>query len=125
MTDIQTKQLEFLKDTINHFNSSNRGVNFNGRCCYSAGCAIGRHIPDKELCKEMDEYGDTIIIMSNYLYNKLPESLKELGQSYLDQVQDLHDDDRSWDKNGLTDHGKMSVNKICDYLNIPNFFSVV
>ncbi len=58
MTELQTKQLALLEDTVKFFNSKNRAYDaLTEKCYYShpidgRGCAIGRLIEDKELCKE-------------------------------------------------------------------------
>ena len=113
MKTIQEKQLEFLNDTISHFNSTNRGINKTvGNCSYVAGCAIGRHLP-KELCERFDsgDYKYTAILNLN-IFNQLPDNLKELTIEFLDQIQGLHDREYYWDEKSLTNEGLEKVNII-------------
>lgn len=108
MKTIKEKQLDFLNDTISHYNSSNRSL-IGSFCSYlpqtnkSLGCAIGRHVPDKELCKEFDKIGS---VNQNKVFNRLPSELKELGQIFLREIQILHDNANNWNETGLTPYGK-------------------
>jgi hypothetical protein len=110
MKTLKQKQLEFLENTIKHFNSSNRGIDENGCCSYKNGCAIGRHL-QPELAEKLDRIN--MVGASNpYVFNKLPKSLKELGRSFLLDIQRLHDDKKYWNLNGLSDEGKLYVEQI-------------
>ena len=120
---------EFLLDTIKYYseNPSFRCVT-ESKCAYSPktlgkdgdGCAIGRWL-DEELKLELDEYKNSSVL-SESVYQKLPEWIKSLGKSFLNSVQDLHDNDYHW-SNGLSDMGKTQVNFIIDTydLNIPKY----
>lgn len=123
MKDLKIKRLELLNETIAHYTSKNRSVltktfeNIDGvvlpsgRCLYfppnenSEGCAIGRKIEDKELCKKLDtgNYGS---VSQTKTFNELPESLRVLGQSFLGAVQSLHDGEGFWNEGGLSYKGE-------------------
>lgn len=103
MNKLQQNQLNFLNDTVNFFKKNPRCQNKHKECVYYhkkyAGCAIGRHIEDKELCKRLDKLTNTSIAgMSYKSYAELPEALKSLGRAFLSEIQELHDDDSYWDK---------------------------
>jgi hypothetical protein len=112
---LKEKQLAFLEDTVQHYNANNRSSNSN-ECSYAPaheytlGCAIGRHIEDKELCRNLDlkpESGVSYIP----IFNELPQELRDLGIGFLTQLQTLHDREENWDEEGLTDLGsRMAVN---------------
>lgn len=95
-SEISKKQFNFLVSTLIHFNSGNRGVDKNYMCSYVDGCAIGRHC-DVDTRKALDDVGD----MSNEpAFALLPDELKELGQSFLYDIQSLHDSHHRWNNNG-------------------------
>jgi hypothetical protein len=126
--DLITKQTAFLRDTIEHYNLNNRGIHENGACRYypsqpnTEGCAIGRKLPT-ELQLELDEYGCMSGVASSNVFNKLPDNLKELGQSFLSKIQGLHDTQGNWNEEGLSSYGKLSVDLIIKNfeLTIPLF----
>ena len=116
MKTLQQKQLEFLNDTINHFNINNRGIDTkSGHCSYQKGCAIGRHL-DKDLAKELDESDElsdfTIIV------ERFPEKLKELGGRFLIDIQQLHDYGSNWNETGLSQRGVERVETIKNIFNL-------
>jgi hypothetical protein len=102
--------LAFLDETVAHFSTNKRGVSPNGICCYTAGCAIGRHL-HCDLRAELDGM-DISSVASNQVFEKLPENLRELGQSFLWDVQGFHDAARFWFDDGLTTEGKNQYNYI-------------
>ena len=120
---------QFLLDTIKYYSedTSRRCVAFD-KCAYSPktlgktgdGCAIGRWL-DEDLKLELDRYENNPVI-SDGVYEKLPDWMQSLGKSFLSSVQKLHDDDDNWN-NGLSDIGEISVNRIIDTynLNIPKY----
>lgn len=108
MKTLQQKQFDFLNDTINHFNSNNRGIDqYTKQCSYKNGCAIGRHL-SKKLVKTIKNY----VVDDNEVYNKLPRKLKELTKEFLMDVQNLHDTEENWNEKGLSQRGKDKVNVI-------------
>lgn len=110
---------ELFDNTINHFNSENRGIEFGTGYIYRTsdgrGCAIGREISDK-LAKELDNCsnGDGVAIHNDNQFNKLPIRLKRMGQDFLYGLQLLHDNDINWDSNGLSDIGMKRAKKIAE-----------
>lgn len=120
MKEITLKQKEFLKDTISHYNKNNRSsilIDGNDRCTYlspndkSEGCAIGRHIRDKELCKRWDELPNPMSSVYS-IFDELPEHLKELERYFLLAIQRLHDNPNNWTEKGLSETGKHMANQI-------------
>lgn len=126
MKTLKEKQLEFLEDTIKHYNSNNRGkVPGNDIMCqYSAidgvseGCAIGRHC-SKELCARLDstEFMDKSGVNNIDLFDLLPDNLRELGHCFLYNVQILHDRNENWNSNGLSGKGLAEAEWIRGYIN--------
>lgn len=113
MKTIKEKQLEFLEETIKHFNSENRGYD-GGRCSYVAQCAVGRKIP-MGLCEQLDELDCKSIypgLRSVTAFEMLPLDLQELGQEFLIQIQALHDVEKNWNHLGLSEAGEMRVKEI-------------
>lgn len=109
-TKLQKAQLKFLNDTISHFNLRNLGIK-NSSCSYEAGCAIGRHIKDKNLCKRLDNLYNASVAKYN-VFGSLPKNLKLLTQSFLIEVQKLHDSAINWNAEGLSERGKRRVHNI-------------
>jgi len=114
-TELRTKRIEFLKDTINHYNLQNRSQSPLGNGCYysaahenTQGCAIGRHIQDKDLCLKLDSMGG----ISFKIFNLLPNKLQELSIDFLARVQQLHDRNVNWIIKGLSKRGEIIVNDI-------------
>ena len=115
-------QLAFLNETAAHFNLNNRSTTSNEGCSYlpkegvSEGCAIGRKIADKKLCAELDEFGyigsTADETSSARVFNKLPQELQDLGQDFLNVVQQLHDSEYNWTETGLSPVGVEKVETI-------------
>lgn len=109
------QKLALLDETAAFFNSSNRCEGAHYSCRYwmrgKAGCAIGRLIKDKELCRKLDE-AKINAVNSDYVFNALPKDLQEYGRRYLAYLQCLHDDSFNWQRDGISALGKIAVKKI-------------
>jgi hypothetical protein len=114
---LKNAQAAFLRDTIQFYNSDNLGMT-DWSCIYRAterspGCAIGRHILNKDRCKDMDGWGG----LANWDSDRLIElgPILALGRAFLERVQNLHDDfaEENWCPEGLTKKGRESAEKIC------------
>ncbi len=119
MEKIRQLRLDFLEETINHYNINNRCVTKTDTCLYSPiknkskGCAIGRHIRDKKLCKKLDKFGILENSVNNdEVFDLLPKKLQRLGQSFLIEIQNLHDYTPNWNETGLSEQGKIAVKRI-------------
>lgn len=110
MQESKTRQ-ELFDNTINHFNSSNRAIaeDENGfiGCKYRTkdgrACAIGREIPTT-LARKFDKTDDTAVD-NDYIFDKLPQRLQDMGQYFLLEMQALHDNGDNWNVDGLTEYG--------------------
>lgn len=115
MEDIKKLQEEFLldmlayyaEDPVNRRNFNETGCKYYPVSDKSEGCAVGRKIKDKELCKMLDDLEDPGV---GNVFDDLPDDLKVCGKNFLTFVQVLHDSMMSWDITGLTPYGK---NKVC------------
>lgn len=118
MTPLQQRQLAFLEETAKFYNLSTRCVDADGKCKYyvegKAGCALGRHIPDKDLCRKLDNWnGNTSVGVScDDAFELMPDNLRELGQDFLEQVQSMHDVITNWVSDGLSPEGTQVFNRI-------------
>ena len=118
-----TSKKQLLVNTITHFNSKNRAVNFNGTCFYRTkdgkACAIGREIPTELATRFANNYfqGGTFITAENN-FKLLPQRLKNMGKYFLNDIQHLHDTPKYWNAKGLTDTGKKWVKHICIAHNV-------
>jgi hypothetical protein len=109
--NIKERQLEVLNDTIKHYNSNNRSFNDDNQCVYyptknSEGCAVGRLVKDKALCKEM---GSATIYS---VFTRLPMELQDLSLPFLNDLQCLHDRKGNWIETGLSENGLEALKHI-------------
>lgn len=128
MEDIKQRKLDLLEETIKTYNLNNRCTDESGKCYYSPkslglegispGCGIGRLLTP-ELQEELDAtvpegvvLNSSLPIANEQLFAKLPQELKELGPRFLSSLQQLHDYKGYWDENGLSDNGRVAVEKI-------------
>lgn len=127
MTDEKLKELriELLNETVSFYNFNNRSVDVETKNCFyylegKEGCAIGRKISDKELCKELDKRISSGCsgVNNSIVFNSLPEELKILGQRFLSYIQGLHDANSYWDESGLSELGKTQVDYIKKNFNL-------
>lgn len=125
---------EFLLDTLQYYTvapNERRSVKLTegglqDGCYYepllktSTGCAIGRHLTP-EAQKQFDKIGSITSVYDaleeqtpGRIKELLPTWMLELGIGYLQQIQFLHDDSKSWYKTGLTLRGKTEVGRLVD-----------
>jgi hypothetical protein len=118
---MKTKQqhIDLLNETAAFYNSKNRSVKYiaPSQCTFfnegtSPGCAIGRLIKDKELCKQLDYMTLTELRSFAEIYELLPPELKEYNQEFLIDLQALHDKPENWNESGLSEIGKDRRNHI-------------
>lgn len=110
------QKLALLDETAAAYTSATRCTTHSGSCQYfiegKIGCAIGRLIKDKELCRGLDngDYaGGYTSVANSDVFSLLPADLKDYGQQLLVSLQNLHDDEPNWDTDGLSDAGKIKV----------------
>ena len=114
---------EFLDFTIKHYNSDNRcvlpGSELN--CRYSnvnvptsKGCAIGQHMtPENAKRADLVAGGGANILKIYKDHPKLlPDWMLKLSHLFLYRVQNLHDNPRNWDEEGLTAIGNLHLAKL-------------
>ncbi len=125
METLKQKQLRILNETALAYTISTRctrGGLF-GTCEYykegTQGCAVGRLIEDKELCKRFDscknEDGtlmESSIVSNDEVFTQLPEHIQELGKDFLRDLQLLHDSLVNWTNDGISDEGLRYVEEI-------------
>lgn len=98
MEEIKQKRLVVLEDACSYFNLNTRNSNEFKACKYypvsdkSEGCAVGRLIKDKKLCKRMDlgfEFGGngTFVRYNNPKTNIFKFRVIKLGNDYESDVQ--------------------------------------
>lgn len=130
---ILNAQTQFLRDTVQFYNSGNRCVGEHpGGCQYhptlsSPGCAIGRHQPNKVLCQQWTNhpYKKTIGVGLGFvasIADTFPGTLgalEVLGLDFLAEVQKLHDIPHWWTKDGPSMDGRSYVWAICNDFGLP------
>lgn len=111
-------KIALLEETAAFFNSGNRSTGPDGHSCLywsqsSQGCAIGRLIEDKELCRKLDgSFSDDSSVTNGEVFACLPVEIREYGRVFLAELQSLHDYLPNWDKDGLSQFGKNKVSSI-------------
>lgn len=109
ITRSKTRQ-ELLNNTVARYNSNNRGTHEDGKfssCCYISKneqkrCAIGVEVSTK-LAQKLE--GNVDGVYENYQFQMLPDRLKKMGQSFLIDIQKLHDSKTFWNEKGITNRG--------------------
>lgn len=112
----KTRQ-ELLDNTINHFNIENRGIKPDCDAtvclyyCYANNkrCAIGIEVNKKTAIALQKENKP---VSYTYSFNLLPKRLRNMGRSFLESIQNLHDKSENWTKEGLSLKGKIFVEDI-------------
>lgn len=112
---------ELLLNTIERFDAKTRAYDeASGGCAYHLGdgrrCAIGAEVTVSAAKKLQKDYNGMGI--TSDVFFALPKRLKNMGQNYLEAIQNLHDDSRFWDDEGLTIRGKREVNRIIDEFDL-------
>lgn len=92
-----TNRRAVIRDPIDGHTTSCQYKNYD---CGTA-CAIGRYIPDAKYNYRIE--GDSVAAPE--ILALLPEEIQRMGAYFLGEVQNLHDIDACWDKNGLTVEG--------------------
>lgn len=109
------ERLSYLDEVAGHFNTGNRSVR-NGLCVYyhpeHGGCAIGIKIPDKDLCRKLDEFYTSFKVADSDVFNLLPLDMQEFSKDFLECVQRFHDKGNNWTKTGLSLAGKSEYDHI-------------
>jgi hypothetical protein len=113
MNKLQLLQMGLLVSTAQHYNHKNLGRKTNGSCSYEAGCAVGRLISNKELCKKLDDRDSSSV---SDVFSRLPKSVQKYGKSFLADLQKLHDNDSHWDNKGLTVSGLRTTQEIAEQI---------
>jgi hypothetical protein len=124
---MKTEMLKLLEDTIQFYSEdvSRRSVKDNGRgghiCYYSHNrkkCAIGRLLTPEELEWWAQVAENKFAELENSSYRHMveicgvPVNLQGFDPVFLTDLQSLHDNDRHWGENGLTEKGKEWVGEI-------------
>lgn len=114
---------EFLLDMVKYYSEdTNRRCTGPDRCYYSPisvgkvgiseGCAIGRHLTP-ELQLELDSF-DISSVTKDYVFERLPNFLQELGKMFLFSVQSFHDQETNWTSQGKINQNVMRIVKEYD-----------
>lgn len=109
--ELEEKRKGLLIRTVNRFNLNNRGVGKNG-CAYwtpeGKRCAIGWELSEEEAKRIEEEYPNETVD-TDTVFGLLPISLKDLGRKFLAKIQELHDEDKHWDMDGLSEIGQFWI----------------
>ncbi len=133
MKKTQEEKLKLLKETVLYYteNTLRRCVKDSatfGVICYyngasnklveSKGCAIGRLLPT-ELTEKLDKEFEFDYLNSGVfnIINRLPIEVQGYGCEFLTHLQKLHDTNKCWNSEGLSEVGKKSMNDLIYKIN--------
>ena len=123
METIKERRAVVLQDTIQYYSQDPIGRRCKDLdlCCYSPktvrkessseGCAVGRLL-SAELREKLDRDYSGIGVSNDTLFYELPQAIQDLGQLFLARLQFLHDVDKYWNSEGLTEEGKEYARQI-------------
>lgn len=111
---INERRLEILEWEKNNRTLNNRSFNAFG-CAYEGyiGCAVGRLIADKNLCKKLDREHESSVVEYG-VFCQLPSDVQQLEQGFLLDIQILHDTYTNWTNTGLSEKGLTCYNEIVE-----------
>ena len=121
---VSKNRQELLENTINYFNSKNRGIELsnkeNSLCFYYSDkttkrCAIGIEVK-KKTAMALQEKNKPIDCSSSF--GLLPKRLQNMGKYFLRSIQELHDNHENWTKTELSLQGKEVVKDIKKHYNL-------
>lgn len=125
-TPLKDRRRSFLRSTIEHFGrdpKNNRCEHPLRGCKYepnedskSKGCAIGRFLDTKTQIA-LDVIGDIQEIYSEDHASLLPDWMRDLGEDFLFDIQELHDGGSYWGEVGLSKDGERQVKFIRKRIN--------
>lgn len=112
----KAEKLALLWDTAAFYNLKNRAM-LGIECVYyhpdtKCRCAIGRLLTTeqaKRLARISAADGDGSLAN---IWEELPGDLKDYGKSFLDNIQTLHDVERYWTNEGLSETGFITAQRI-------------
>ena len=126
-----TKQemLDYLEEVATAYNKTNLSIKddiFGAFQCFyynptspGKGCAIGRRIKDKELCKKFDTTQQNV----KSIMALLPLNLKKFHIDFLSALQRLHDNPLNWSKKGMSRKGSGFYKRIKKYITNNDYAS--
>lgn len=115
---MKTRQRLLLEETAAFYNSRNRCVTGKSKSMYDGayyrpeyphGCAVGRMLTMNER-KDMELRHPSTTVFG--IFYDLPYDIQVFGKDFLTQLQGLHDNGSHWDKNGITESGKLYVERM-------------
>lgn len=113
MDGIIKRRKEILEWEKNNRNLTTRSAPKNGLGCFylnpdgGPGCAVGRLIEDKELCRELDKIG-----FLKDAWPQIPKDIQALGYEFLDALQRFHDNEGNFREDGLSVQGETFINSL-------------
>ncbi len=114
----------FFKDLTLSFTSLTRSVikaraGEHEKCRYykagTDGCAIGRHIKDKALCRRLDRAaarGSNASVDIDWVFDELSPELQAYEKAFLRLMQRFHDFAPYWNETGLSEKGQLRASQI-------------
>lgn len=119
----KAEKLALLWETAAFYNLKNRATLGTGggvyECLYyhpdmKYRCAIGRQLTAeqaKRLAKISEADGDGSL---SHVWDELPGDLQDYGRSFLENIQTLHDVDKYWTDEGLSEIGFSAAQEIAN-----------
>lgn len=112
--EVKQNQLKVLEETVNFYNSTNRGFSQHLKGCVyfdketNRKCAVGRLVNDDEVIDKLVKNGGD----AYDVFDLLPKDVQVLGSMFLFRLQTLHDDAMNWTPTGLSEIGKIKYGRL-------------
>lgn len=113
--DIKKRRLAFMDEAVAYYSTDvTRRAKYGilNHCLYKTKdgkkCMIGRYISDENYDVKLEN----LTIHNERIQKSIPKNILELGVEFLHRMQLLHDHDHFWNKDGLTEQGKLELKTI-------------
>lgn len=119
---IKERMTAWIDHVAGFYNTGNRSLHVysSDACVYAAserspGCAIGKEDP---IFAQFDDADNSSSIKSVFQYEQVtgktivPDWMRDFGATFLQAIQDLHDNADNWNENGLTAFGRERVDYV-------------
>lgn len=117
---MQKSKLEIIDETANFYNLNNRS-SFGVTCLYKnsegKNCGVGRCLINPEeiqrKCASLDDTSIEVLVLRGIIKDEdFKEEYRGHGVEFWSAIQNLHDYEKYWTENGLSELGKVIVENL-------------
>lgn len=112
--NLKQQQLKFIETELGYYIADPSRRSRNGSLCFykhpnGSTCVIGKQIPED---KYTDNLENGYSVSDSFVFDKLPESVQQLGKPFLQECQYIHDYESNWTNTGLSEEGELAVSNL-------------